>query len=90
MYLSFSIVLENDSHAIVQRVAIRNEDIPLGEQTMAKVIYSISSSVADLHMHISYSSTLLFKYFYVYFQRLFVSMAYGVFHRKESFIFGKN
>jgi len=39
------IVLENDSHAIVQRVAIRNDDIPLGEQTMAKVLQSAKEQI---------------------------------------------
>ena len=38
--LCSSIVLEVDSHAIVNRVAIKNDDIPLGEQTMAKVTVS--------------------------------------------------
>jgi len=39
------IVLENDSHSIVQRVAIRNDDIPLGEQTMAKVLQSAKDQI---------------------------------------------
>jgi len=40
------IVLENDSHSIVQRVAIRNDDIPLGEQTMAKITAKYSQQVS--------------------------------------------
>jgi len=39
------IVLECDSHQIVQRVAIRNDDIPLGEQTMAKVLQSAKDQI---------------------------------------------
>ncbi|XP_035829254.1 coatomer subunit zeta-1 [Aplysia californica] len=39
------IVLESDPHQIVQRVAIRNDDIPLGEQTMAKVLQSAKDQI---------------------------------------------
>lgn len=38
-----SIILEADSGAVVQRVALRTDDIPIGEQTVAQVsclIYS--------------------------------------------------
>ena len=31
------IVLESDPHAVVNRVALRTEDIPIGEQTVAQV-----------------------------------------------------
>lgn len=33
----FSIILEADSGAVVQRVALRTDDIPIGEQTVAQV-----------------------------------------------------
>ena len=33
------IILEADPNAVVQKVAIRNDDIPLGEQTVAQVNY---------------------------------------------------
>lgn len=36
--LFFRILLEADPNAVVQKVAIRNEDIPLGEQTVAQVV----------------------------------------------------
>uniref|UniRef100_A0A2C9LZ79 Coatomer subunit zeta n=1 Tax=Biomphalaria glabrata TaxID=6526 RepID=A0A2C9LZ79_BIOGL len=39
------IILEADSNAIVQKVAIRNEDIPLGEQTMAQVLQSAKDQI---------------------------------------------
>ena len=31
------IVMESDANSLVQRVAVRSEDIPLGEQTVAQV-----------------------------------------------------
>lgn len=34
----FRIILEADPGAIVQRVALKTDDIPLGEQTVAQVI----------------------------------------------------
>lgn len=37
------IVLEADSTSVVQRVAVRSDDIPLGEQTVAQVRYFFSS-----------------------------------------------
>ncbi|GFS01853.1 coatomer subunit zeta-1-like [Elysia marginata] len=39
------IVLEADSNSIVQKVAIRNDDIPLGEQTMAQVLQSAKDQI---------------------------------------------
>ena len=35
--ISYRIILEADSNAITQRVQLRQDDIPLGEQTMAQV-----------------------------------------------------
>ena len=35
--LFFRIIMEADSSAVVQRVALRTDDIPLGEQTVAQV-----------------------------------------------------
>ena len=32
-----SIILENDSASIVQRVVLKNDDLPIGEQTVAQV-----------------------------------------------------
>ena len=37
--LNFRIVLEADALSVVQRVALRTEDIPLGEQTVAQVTF---------------------------------------------------
>jgi len=34
------IILESDPSAIAFRVAVRNDDIPIGEQTVAQVIQS--------------------------------------------------
>ncbi|XP_046380501.1 coatomer subunit zeta-1-like isoform X2 [Haliotis rufescens] len=39
------IVLEADSNAIVQKVAIRTDDIPLGEQTVAQVLQSAKEQI---------------------------------------------
>lgn len=33
----YRIILEADSGAVVQRVALRTDDIPIGEQTVAQV-----------------------------------------------------
>lgn len=35
----FSIILDADASSVVQRVALRTDDIPLGEQTVAQVIF---------------------------------------------------
>jgi len=35
--------LEADSGAVVQRVALRTDDIPIGEQTVAQVSYCLST-----------------------------------------------
>lgn len=37
----FSIILEADSGSVVQKVALRTDDIPLGEQTVTQVIILI-------------------------------------------------
>ena len=37
--------MEADSSAVVQRVALRTDDIPLGEQTVAQVWYLILNFV---------------------------------------------
>ena len=44
IFISFicSIILESDPTAITHRVALRGDDIPLGEQTVAQVQYSIT------------------------------------------------
>jgi len=34
-----SIILDADATSVVQRVALRTDDIPLGEQTVAQVIF---------------------------------------------------
>ena len=47
------IVMESDANSLVQRVAVRSEDIPLGEQTVAQV-----SSIAILYAR---STFLLFS-----------------------------
>jgi len=39
----FSIILDADATSVVQRVALRTDDIPLGEQTVAQVILLISN-----------------------------------------------
>ncbi|KAL8618452.1 Coatomer subunit zeta-1 [Nucella lapillus] len=39
------ILLEADANAIVQKVAIRNDDIPLGEQTVAQVLQSAKEQI---------------------------------------------
>ncbi|KAK7485069.1 hypothetical protein BaRGS_00023708 [Batillaria attramentaria] len=39
------ILLEADPNAVVQKVAIRNEDIPLGEQTVAQVLQSAKEQI---------------------------------------------
>lgn len=38
-YILYRIILEADSGAVVQRVALRTDDIPIGEQTVAQVSY---------------------------------------------------
>lgn len=38
-YINCSIILEADSGAVVQRVALRTDDIPIGEQTVAQVSF---------------------------------------------------
>ena len=40
MYFNyFSIILDADATSVVQRVALRTDDIPLGEQTVAQVSF---------------------------------------------------
>lgn len=38
--LQFRIILESDPNSITQRVQLRQDDIPLGEQTMSQVRFS--------------------------------------------------
>ena len=38
-FYSFSIILDADATSVVQRVALRTDDIPLGEQTVAQVSF---------------------------------------------------
>ncbi|CAG5131215.1 unnamed protein product [Candidula unifasciata] len=40
------IILEADSNAVVQKVAIKNDDIPLGEQTMAQITSKYGQQVS--------------------------------------------
>lgn len=40
LLLGFRIVLEADSSQVAQRVALRTDDIPIGEQTVAQVLQS--------------------------------------------------
>lgn len=39
----FSIILDADAGSVVSRVALRTDDIPLGEQTVAQVTNAIHS-----------------------------------------------
>lgn len=45
MQFFFRIILDADATSVVQRVALRTDDIPLGEQTVAQVIFSIRYSI---------------------------------------------
>lgn len=42
-FVFYSIIIEADSSAVVSRVALRNDDIPIGEQTVAQVTNAIHS-----------------------------------------------
>lgn len=42
-FLIFSIIIEADPTSVVSRVALRNDDIPIGEQTVAQVTNAIHS-----------------------------------------------
>jgi hypothetical protein len=37
------IIIDADSNSVVSRVALRNDDIPLGEQTVAQVTNAVHS-----------------------------------------------
>lgn len=39
----FSIILDADPSSVVKRVDLRNDDIPIGEQTVAQVTSAINS-----------------------------------------------
>lgn len=41
----FRIILDADASSVVQRVALRTDDIPLGEQTVAQVIFNIKYKI---------------------------------------------
>jgi len=43
IFIFYSIILEADSGAVVQRVALRTDDIPIGEQTVAQVSYRFNN-----------------------------------------------
>ena len=43
----FSIILESDPTAISYRVAVRNDDIPIGEQTVAQVVRKTQDIIND-------------------------------------------
>ena len=57
MYLNFltrflfidSIILESDPTAITHRVALRGDDIPLGEQTVAQVRKLMKVIIRHIH-----------------------------------------
>lgn len=42
-FICYSIIMDADSSSIVSRVALRTDDIPLGEQTVAQVTNAIHS-----------------------------------------------
>lgn len=42
-YYHYRIILESDPMLITQRVQLRQDDIPLGEQTVSQVSFSISN-----------------------------------------------
>ena len=47
------VVMESDPASLVQRVAVRSEDIPLGEQTVAQAsTYSFYPNLFILYVHI--------------------------------------
>ncbi|GFO12426.1 coatomer subunit zeta-1 [Plakobranchus ocellatus] len=50
------IILEADSNSIVQKVAIRNDDIPLGEQTMAQITSKYGQQVSAATDRVMYHS----------------------------------
>lgn len=41
-FLGFRIILEADPTAVVKRVDLRNDDIPIGEQTVAQVTNTLN------------------------------------------------
>lgn len=43
IFLISSIIIEADPSSVVSRVALRNDDIPIGEQTVAQVTNAIHS-----------------------------------------------
>jgi len=49
----FRVILEADPGCVVQKVALRTDDIPIGEQTVAQV-----STLLWLIHHLGYLSTL--------------------------------
>ena len=47
------IVLESDPNAVVNRVALRSDDIPLGEQTVAQVRHLFIISPVDMEQNVA-------------------------------------
>lgn len=53
-FIFYRIILEADSGAVVQRVALRTDDIPIGEQTVAQVnycFYEYLNNIKRQHEH---------------------------------------
>lgn len=63
-YLS-SIILDADATSVVQRVALRTDDIPLGEQTVAQVIFHslIQTVKVYLDHKVNYTNPVTYFYF---------------------------
>jgi hypothetical protein len=61
-----SIILDADATSVVQRVALRTDDIPLGEQTVAQVtFYSFLLILNPLFIYLFFSTQftqLLFRF----------------------------
>ena len=55
MIFFFSIILDSDSTSIVQKVSLRNDDLNLGEQTMAQVCTTRVISLRTTSVFISIS-----------------------------------
>ena len=53
------IVMESDANSLVQRVAVRSEDIPLGEQTVAQV-----SSIANFFARSTFTRFCIYHFIY--------------------------
>lgn len=56
------IVLEMDPGALVQRVAVRHEDLPLGEQSVAQVAPNFAR-ITDLYSQTTEQQSILKQFF---------------------------